>query len=185
MVPSSRPDVEAGFSLPHAATKRERAVLRNLAFVRRVASMLRRRLPSHLEFDDLVSAGTIGMIEALDRYDAERGVAFSTFAYARIRGAMLDEARRLRTDPLGAGKGRGTAGEDAAEALTPGPGRHAELAELLREVLELPPRERKAVALRAQGYSLAEIASLHGCSETRASQLLAQARLRLEERTAA
>jgi RNA polymerase sigma factor for flagellar operon FliA len=45
---------------------------------------------AQLEIDDLVSAGTIGLIEAADRYDATRGVPFGTFAYRRIRGAIID-----------------------------------------------------------------------------------------------
>jgi RNA polymerase sigma factor for flagellar operon FliA len=47
-----------------------------------------------VEIDELVSAGTIGLIEAFNNFDASRGLAFSTFAAPRIRGAMLDELRR-------------------------------------------------------------------------------------------
>ena len=47
-----------------------------------------------VELDELVSAGTIGLIEAFNNFDASRGLAFSTFAAPRIRGAMLDELRR-------------------------------------------------------------------------------------------
>ena len=46
------------------------------------------------EFDDLVGAGTIGLIQAVDKFDASRGLAFSTFAAPRIRGSMLDDLRR-------------------------------------------------------------------------------------------
>jgi hypothetical protein len=45
---------------------------------------------SALELDDLVSARTIGAIEAADRYDPKRGVTFATFAYRRIRGAVIE-----------------------------------------------------------------------------------------------
>lgn len=51
-----------------------------------------------LDRDDLVSYGVIGLIEAIDRYDSERGVGFAGYALHRIRGAMLDAARSL--DPL-------------------------------------------------------------------------------------
>jgi RNA polymerase sigma factor (sigma-70 family) len=175
--------------------------VRHLRLVRRLATALRSRLP-YLELDDLVSAGTIGLIEAVDRFDTGRGVAFTTFAYTRIRGAMLDEARRQRRalainiDARGvvvlsldatAGPRQGdlSIAEITANPMAPAPVRHAELAELLREMRGLPPRECQMLILHAQGYSVAEIAELHGCSDARASQLLTQARLRLEQRTAA
>jgi RNA polymerase sigma factor FliA len=181
-----RPDTAVAW-LPSLSppTRRERFVVRHLSLVRRVARTLRRRVPD-LELEDLVSAGTIGLIEAVDRYEAGRGVAFSTFAYLRIRGAMLDEARRERRHVSAA---VGTQAIDTlpllANPLALAPGKHAELNELLRELGELPPRERGMLVLHAQGYSVSEIAALDGCSDARASQLLTQARLRLEQRTAA
>ena len=59
-----------------------------------IANRLRPVVPS-AEVEDLVSAGTIGLIEAVDRYDAKLGVPFVGFAYSRIRGAIIDELRRL------------------------------------------------------------------------------------------
>ena len=52
-----------------------------------------RRGPRDIELDELVSAGTVGLIQALEGFDPERGLAFSTYAMPRIRGAMLDELR--------------------------------------------------------------------------------------------
>lgn len=65
-----------------------------LALVRGIAGKLRNELGLAREHEDLVSAGYQGLIEARARYDAARGVQFSTFAYYRIRGAMLDYARK-------------------------------------------------------------------------------------------
>ena len=48
-----------------------------------------------IEFEELVSAGTMGLIDAIEKFEPERGLAFSTFAVPRIRGAILDELRRL------------------------------------------------------------------------------------------
>ena len=76
------------------------AVLRqHLGLVYHVAQQLARARSNDVELDDLVSAGTLGLIEAFEHFDASRGLAFSTFAAPRIRGAMLDELRRLDRVP--------------------------------------------------------------------------------------
>lgn len=61
--------------------------------VRRQALALQVRLPASIELDDLIQAGTLGLLEALGRFDAGQGASFATFASQRIRGAMLDELR--------------------------------------------------------------------------------------------
>jgi len=66
-----------------------------LGMVRRIAIHLRPRVPAYLELDDMIQLGTIGLLEAEKNYDAEQGVSFEIFAKARIRGAIIDEARRL------------------------------------------------------------------------------------------
>ena len=63
--------------------------------VRKLAGMMISRLPASVELDDLVQVGLIGLIEAAQQFDAAQGVLFETFASQRIRGAMLDELRRL------------------------------------------------------------------------------------------
>lgn len=66
----------------------------NLNLVHHVARQLSRALAAPADFDELVSCGTLGLMNALDAFDATRGLAFSTFAVPRIRGAILDELRR-------------------------------------------------------------------------------------------
>ncbi|PMR74124.1 RNA polymerase sigma factor FliA [Billgrantia endophytica] len=61
--------------------------------VRRQALSLQVRLPASIELDDLIQAGTVGLLEAMGRFDATQGASFATFASQRIRGAMLDELR--------------------------------------------------------------------------------------------
>ncbi|MDI5935197.1 RNA polymerase sigma factor FliA [Halomonas kalidii] len=61
--------------------------------VRRQALALQVRLPASVELDDLIQAGTMGLLEAMGRFDAGQGASFATFASQRIRGAMLDELR--------------------------------------------------------------------------------------------
>lgn len=66
----------------------------NLSLVHHVARQLSKSLAVEADFDELVSAGTIGLMTALKSFDAKRGLAFSTFAVPRIRGSILDELRR-------------------------------------------------------------------------------------------
>ena len=64
-----------------------------LGLVHHSAHQLARRISREIEVDDLVGAGTLGLVQALEGFDSERGLAFSTYAMPRIRGAMLDELR--------------------------------------------------------------------------------------------
>jgi RNA polymerase sigma factor for flagellar operon FliA len=66
----------------------------HLGLVHHVARQMSRTLAVRADFDELVSAGTIGLMTALDGFDPSRGLAFSTFAAPRIRGAILDELRK-------------------------------------------------------------------------------------------
>ena len=73
---------------------RERLLTENLNLVHHVARQLSKALAAPADFDELVSCGTIGLMNALDAFEPQRGLAFSTFAVPRIRGAILDELRR-------------------------------------------------------------------------------------------
>lgn len=73
---------------------RDRLLNEHLGLVHHVARQLSRRLATEVDFDELVSAGAMGLMNAVDSFDASRGLAFSTFAAPRIRGAILDELRR-------------------------------------------------------------------------------------------
>lgn len=79
-----------------AANRREReSVLQShLGLVHHVARQMARKLGAMVELDDLVSAGSVGLVQAMDAFDASRGLSFSTFAVPRIRGAILDDLRR-------------------------------------------------------------------------------------------
>lgn len=59
------------------------------------AARLKHRLPRHVEVNELISAGTLGLMEALGNFDSKQGIKFETFADNRIRGAMLDELRKM------------------------------------------------------------------------------------------
>ena len=73
---------------------RDQLLMDNLRLVHHVARQVIRSTRIDAEFDDLVSAGTIGLMNAVDNFDTSRGLAFSTFAAPRIRGAILDDLRR-------------------------------------------------------------------------------------------
>ncbi len=73
---------------------RDALLKEHLSLVHHVARQLSRSLAAPADFDELVSCGTMGLMSALDAFDTSRGLAFSTFAVPRIRGAILDELRR-------------------------------------------------------------------------------------------
>jgi RNA polymerase sigma factor for flagellar operon FliA len=74
-------------------------VLRHGELVKRIAYHVVSRLPSHIEVDDLIQAGMIGLLNAAQNFEPTKGANFETYAGIRIRGAMLDEARRSNWTP--------------------------------------------------------------------------------------
>jgi RNA polymerase sigma factor FliA len=73
---------------------RESLLGEHLGLVHHVARQISRSLSVEADYDELVSAGAVGLMNALDTFETSRGLAFSTFAAPRIRGAILDELRR-------------------------------------------------------------------------------------------
>jgi RNA polymerase sigma factor for flagellar operon FliA len=82
-----------------APEARDVLVQRYIHLVRYMANRLSRALPPSIDNDDLVSAGVMGFLAALDGFDPSHGVDFSTYALTRIRGAMVDFIREI--DPVG------------------------------------------------------------------------------------
>jgi RNA polymerase sigma factor FliA len=78
---------------------KDKLILEYLPIVKYVASRMLLTLPSSVEYDDLVSAGVLGLIGSLERYDINQGVKFETFVLPRIKGAILDELRTLDWAP--------------------------------------------------------------------------------------
>jgi RNA polymerase sigma factor for flagellar operon FliA len=79
--------------------ERERLLTENLPDVRCIARRIRDRLPSHVQFDDLVHAGMLGLIDAVDKFDPRKSVQLKSYAHFRIRGAILDSLRQLDWSP--------------------------------------------------------------------------------------
>jgi len=92
---TDRAQLWARYCKTRDTSTRENLILSYAPMVPPVAAQLARRLPSHVNREDLVSCGFLGLIQALERYAPERGVRFEAYAMARIRGAMLDGLRAL------------------------------------------------------------------------------------------
>ncbi len=116
-------------------TAREQLLAEHISLVHHVSRQIHRRVSSDIELDELISAGTMGLIEALDRFDPSRGLAFSTFAVPRVRGAILDELRRIDHVPSSMRRRTRTL-SSAREALRHRLGREP-VAEEVAESLEL------------------------------------------------
>lgn len=63
--------------------------------IKYIASRIAMRLPPHIDIHDLINAGVIGLIDAMEKFDASKNIKFKTYAEFRIRGAMLDELRSM------------------------------------------------------------------------------------------
>ena len=74
---------------------REAVVVEYSPMVKYVANRIALRLPSHVEVEDLISVGVLGLIDAIEKYDPARGAKFKTYAEFRVRGAILDELRSM------------------------------------------------------------------------------------------
>jgi len=78
---------------------RNQKVVQMLPLLHRIAKKMRVHLPPQVEVDDLVGAGAIGLIDAVQKFDASRNVKFESYAQHRIRGAMIDGLREMDTAP--------------------------------------------------------------------------------------
>src|SRR6201993_3234012 len=74
---------------------RDQVVLDHLPLVKAIAIRVHENLPVHVDLDDLIHAGVLGLFDAVTKYDAEKNVAFHSYAKHRIKGAILDSLRQL------------------------------------------------------------------------------------------
>nr|WP_287152503.1 RNA polymerase sigma factor WhiG [Candidatus Solincola tengchongensis] len=74
---------------------REKLILNYAPLVKYVAGRVSSSLPPNIEYADLVSYGIFGLIDAIEKYDPDRGIKFETYAIARIKGAIIDELRSI------------------------------------------------------------------------------------------
>lgn len=76
-------------------SQRDQLIVEHLSLVTAIATHIQKSIPVHLELDDLVHAGMMGLFDAASKYRADKEVAFPTYAKHRIRGAILDSLRQL------------------------------------------------------------------------------------------
>ena len=74
---------------------REEVIIQYSPMIKYVANRIAMRLPPHIEVDDLISVGVLGLMDAISKYDSSRGAKFKTYAEFRVRGAILDELRAM------------------------------------------------------------------------------------------
>ena len=74
---------------------REEVIIKYSPMIKYVANRIAMRLPPHIEVDDLISVGVLGLMDAITKYDSSRGAKFKTYAEFRVRGAILDELRSM------------------------------------------------------------------------------------------
>ena len=75
------------------ASARAQLLSQHVGLVHHVVRQIAARVGDAVAFDDLIGAGTLGLVQAFEGFDAAKGAAFSTYATTRIRGAVLDELR--------------------------------------------------------------------------------------------
>ncbi len=108
-------------------------MVRYLPLVKHVAARLAMGLPSHIEMDDLHSYGIFGLLDALQKFDPGRGVKFETYAFTRIRGAILDGLRAMDWVPTSM-RQRARQVEDAFSRVEARLGHSAEDVEVAEEL---------------------------------------------------
>ena len=97
--------------------EQERVLLEHLPIVRFLARRIHERLPQHVDIEDLVSAGVVGLMDAFAKFDPDKKVQFRSYAQFRIRGAILDSLRTLDWSPRELRR-KGRAVEEAIRVLT-------------------------------------------------------------------
>lgn len=100
-----------------AAADRDLLLMEHLPTVRYIARRIHERLPQHVDLEDLISAGVVGLIDAFSKFDHTKKVQFKSYAQFRIRGAILDSLRTLDWSPRELRR-KGRAVEEAIRAVT-------------------------------------------------------------------
>jgi len=112
---------------------RDQLLLEHLPTVRYLARRIHERLPQHVELDDLISAGIVGLIDAFSKFDHTKKVQFKSYAQFRVRGAILDSLRTLDWSPRELRR-KGRAVEEAIRSVTHKLGRVPAEPEIAREM---------------------------------------------------
>ena len=103
--------------LPQSNPAAEQSLLEQLPMVRCLARRIHGHLPRNVEYDDVYSAGVIGLIDASAKFSSAKNVTFASYAQFRVRGAILDSLRKLDWAPRGM-RQQGRAAREAVQTLT-------------------------------------------------------------------
>src|SRR6516225_11104538 len=95
--PVATPETEP--ALQRTEEEFQKIVLEQMPQVKYIARRIHEHLPQHVPFEDLVNAGIVGLIDALNKFDLEKNVKFASYAKFRIRGAILDSLREMDWSP--------------------------------------------------------------------------------------
>uniref|UniRef100_A0A7V4XTI1 FliA/WhiG family RNA polymerase sigma factor n=1 Tax=Acidobacterium capsulatum TaxID=33075 RepID=A0A7V4XTI1_9BACT len=138
------------------SVEQEQQLMEHLPTVRYLARRIHERLPHHVELDDLVSAGVVGLLDAMRKFDPAKKVQFRSYAQFRIRGAILDSLRMLDWSPRELRR-KGRAVEEAIRSVTARLGRAPQESEIAME-MGLPLQEYQQLLGELKGL---EIGTLH------------------------
>lgn len=150
------PSAPGGSGALPTTLEQERMMIDHLPTVRFLARRIHERLPQHVEIEDLVSAGILGLMDALQKFDPAKKVQFRSYAQFRIRGAILDSLRTLDWSPRDLRR-KGRAVEEAIRALTTRMGRTPSENEVAQE-MEMELGEYQQLLGELKGL---EIGTLH------------------------
>jgi len=142
---------------------REEVVLEYAPLVRHIANRLAARLPESLDRDDLVQAGMIGLLDAIEKYDSGREAQFRTYAEFRIRGAMLDDLRATDWVPRSVRENADKVGK-AMNALSSRLGRPPEETEVAGH-LDISVAEYRELLLKSRSIHLLSFEDMGSASD--------------------
>ena len=140
------------FWLTGSDEARNSLMLRYLPLVKYLSGRVTERLPSSVDTEDVMSAGVLGLLEAINRFDPSWGVKFETYAYTRIRGAMVDELRKMDWAPRSV-REKGKKLEQTLNHLESKLGRQPSEVEIA-EALDITFEEYHQMAMEADSASI-------------------------------
>ncbi len=143
----------------HDEMSREELIEEYIPLVKYLAHRISVKLPSHVEIDDLVNSGVIGLIDAIEKFDQSRGIKFKTYAEFRIRGAIFDGLRSLDWVPRSVRKQKKMVEQSYAQ-LEQKLGRHA-TDEELSENLGVDLQEFYKILDNLKGVNLGKFVELN------------------------
>lgn len=175
--PSSRAIGQYKQAMPGEPIDREKLVTDNIGLVHHVLGKLSAYLPPNLDYEDLVQQGLVGLVEAANLYDVSKEIRFSTYAYIRVRGAIIDVLRSQGWGSRG-GSAKATVVEEVFNDMTKHLGRDPTMEELA-EALGIDMDELQYIL---SSKALPYCVSLESMgADPKKDQLTAHAQMELEE----